>query len=169
MKFREHKIGETLCQKKLTTDDVAQFKQAIVNEFYYQMYFDDLPFWGFIGKVEEKSDNKGSQYYLFKHVQFDVLYNGNRVIEIHAFGDPNHVVDITENVNIDVKFTYSVIWNTTTTHFESRMDRYSRTSLLPIYQKVHWFSFVNSIVIILLLMGWLTLIYMRHLKSDLRK
>ncbi|KAF7823233.1 transmembrane 9 superfamily member 5 [Senna tora] len=172
LKFREHKIGETLCQKKLTIDEVAKFKQAIIDEFYFQMYFDDLPFWGFIGKVEEESwtvGGKGPKYYLFKHVQFDVLYNGNQVIEIHAFGDPNHAVDITENVDIDVKFTYSVIWNTTSAHFENRMGRYSRTSMLPTYQKLHWFSFINSVVIILLLMGLLSLLYMRHLKSDLKK
>ncbi|XP_028756875.1 transmembrane 9 superfamily member 5 [Neltuma alba] len=172
LKFREPKIGETLCQKKLTIDEVAKFKQAIIDEFYFQMYLDDLPFWGFIGRVEEESwavGGKGPKYYLFKHVQFDVLYNGNQVIEINAFGDPNLSVDITESVDVDVKFTYSVIWNTTSTHFENRMDRYSRTSLLPIYQKVHWFSFVNSIVIIFLLMGLLSVLYMRHLKSDLKR
>ncbi|XP_054815803.1 transmembrane 9 superfamily member 5 isoform X2 [Prosopis cineraria] len=172
LKFREHKIGETLCQKKLTIDEVAKFKQAIIDEFYFQMYLDDLPFWGFMGRVEEESwtvGGKGPKYYLFKHVQFDVLYNGNKVVEINAFGDPSLAVDITENVGVDVKFTYSVIWNATSIHFENRMDRYSRTSLLPIYQKVHWFSFVNSIVIIFLLMGLLTVLYMRHLKSALKR
>ncbi|KAK4286346.1 hypothetical protein QN277_002911 [Acacia crassicarpa] len=172
LKFREHKIGETLCQKKLSIDEVAKFKQAIIGEFYFQMYLDDLPFWGFIGRAEEESwagGGKGPNYYLFKHVQFDVLYNGNQIIEINAFGDPNLAVDITDNVGVDVKFTYSVIWNTTSAHFENRMGRYSRTSLLPVYQKVHWFSFVNSIVIIFLLMGLLTVLYMRHLKSDLKR
>ncbi|KAI9072697.1 hypothetical protein K1719_045344 [Acacia pycnantha] len=172
LKFREHKIGETLCQKKLSIDEVAKFKQAIIGEFYFQMYLDDLPFWGFIGRAEEESwagGGKGPKYYLFKHVQFDVLYNGNQIIEINAFGDPNLAVDITDNVGVDVKFTYSVIWNTTSTHFENRMGRYSRTSLLPVYQKVHWFSFVNSIVIIFLLMGLLTVLYMWHLKSDLKR
>ena len=53
-----------------------------------QMFYDDLPIWGFIGKVEkimtqsskawEKHDLK---YYLFTHIHFDILYNGDRVIE----------------------------------------------------------------------------------------
>ncbi|XP_061374101.1 transmembrane 9 superfamily member 5 [Gastrolobium bilobum] len=171
-KFREHKIDETLCQNKLTIDQVASFKKAINRDFYFQFYLDDLPFWGFIGKLEEDSwspGRGGPNYYLFTHVQFDVLYNGNRVIQVNAFGDPNRAVDVTKDVDIDVKFTYSVIWNATELHFEQRMDKYSRASLLPLYRQVHWFSFINSIVIILLLIGLLALLYMRHLKSDLKR
>lgn len=172
-KFREDKIDETLCQKKLTIDEIGTFKQAINSEFYFQFYLDDLPFWGFIGKLEDESlihSGGGSNYYLFTHVQFDVLYNRNQVIEVKAFGDPNRAVDITKDVDIDnVKFSYSVIWNTTELHFENRMERYSRASLLPLYRQVHWFSYINSVVIILLLVGLLALLYSRHLKSDIKK
>ncbi|XP_045832320.1 transmembrane 9 superfamily member 5 [Trifolium pratense] len=171
-KFREDKIDETLCQKKLTIDEIGSFKEAINSEFYFQFYLDDLPFWGFIGKLEDQNlihGGGGSNYYLFTHVQFDVLYNGNRVVEVKAFGDPNRAVDITKDVVIDVKFTYSVIWNATERQFENRMGRYSKASLLPMYRQVHWFSFINSIVIILLLIGLLALLYTRHLKSDLKK
>ncbi|KAA8549864.1 hypothetical protein F0562_001548 [Nyssa sinensis] len=172
LKFREDKAGEILCQKKLKGDEVAKFRDAVIEDFYFQMYYDDLPLWGFIGKVEEESwtvDGKGPKYYLFKHVQFDALYNGNQIIEISAFSDPNHVVDITEDVETTVKFTYSVFWNATSSPFENRMDKYSRTSLLPTHRQIHWFSFVNSIVIIVLLIGLLTLLFMRHLKNDLKK
>ncbi|KAK7263401.1 hypothetical protein RJT34_30990 [Clitoria ternatea] len=173
-KFREDKIGVTLCQKKLTVHQVAIFKQAINRDFYFQFYLDDLPFWGFIGKLEEdglSSGGGGPSYYLFTHVQFDVLYNGNRIVQVNAFGDPNKAVDITRDVgaDVDVKFTYSVIWNATELRFENRMDRYSSASLMPVHRQVHWFSFVNSIVVILLLIGLLALLYMRHLRSDLKK
>lgn len=171
-KFREDKIDVALCQKRVTVDEVVSFNEAINSDFYFQFYLDDLPFWGFIGKLEEDSwspGGGGTKYYLFTHAQFDVLYNGNRVVQVNAFGDPNRAVDITKDVDVDVKFTYSVSWNATTLHFENRMDRYSRASLLPVYRQVHWFSFINSIVIILLLVGLLALLYMRHLKSDLKK
>ncbi|XVF19714.1 hypothetical protein REPUB_Repub11eG0134700 [Reevesia pubescens] len=171
LNFRESKIVEALCHKKLEGDDVAKFRDAVINDFYFQMYYDDLPFWGFVGKIEDDSwtlEEKAPKYFLFKHVQFDVLYNGNQVIEVRAFSDPDQVVDITEDVGIDVKFTYSVIWNATSSAFDTRMDRYSRASSLPIRQQIHWFSFINSIIIILLLMGLLTLLFMRRLKNDLR-
>ncbi|KAK9279648.1 hypothetical protein L1049_013328 [Liquidambar formosana] len=172
LKFREEKSGVALCQKKLKHDDVAMFRDAVINDFYFQMYYDDLPLWGFIGKVGQESwafNQRGPQYYLFKHVHFDVFYNGNHVIEIRAFSDPNHVVDITEDVEIDVKFTYSVFWNATSAQFENRMDKYSRASFLPTHRQIRWFSFVNSAVIIVLLMGLFSVLFMRHLRNDMRR
>lgn len=172
LKFREDKTGATLCQKKLKRDEVGIFRDAVINDFYFQMYYDDLPLWGFIGKVEQENWNikqRGPKYYLFKHVHFDAFYSGNQVIEIHAFSDPNHVMDITEDVEIDVKFTYSVLWNGTSAQFGSRMDKYSRASFLPTHRQIHWFSFVNSVVIIILLMGLFTMFFLRHLRNDMRK
>ncbi|KAL6341781.1 hypothetical protein AAG906_038025 [Vitis piasezkii] len=172
VEISEGQNWETLCQKKLKGDEVAKFRNAVSNDFYFQMYYDDLPLWGFIGKVEDENwtvNENGPKYYLFKHVQFDALYNGNQIIEIRAFSDPNHVVDITEDVDISVKFTYSILWKETYTQFENRMDKYSRASLFPTHQQIRWFSFINSFVVIVLLMGLLTMIFMRHLKNDLRK
>ncbi|KAE8688726.1 Transmembrane 9 superfamily member 5 [Hibiscus syriacus] len=143
LNFRENKVAKTLCHKKLEEDDIAKFKYAVINDFYFQIYYDDLPFWGFVGKIEDNSwtlEDKSPKYFLFQHVQFEVLYNGNQIIEVHAIGDPNQVVDITKDAVIDVEFTYSVTWNTTSATFDTRMDRYSKASSLPAHQKIHWFS-----------------------------
>lgn len=45
--------------------------------------YDDLPLWGFIGKVDKegKTDPSEYKYYLFRHMHFDILYNNDRVIE----------------------------------------------------------------------------------------
>ncbi|KAL0460056.1 UNVERIFIED_CONTAM: Transmembrane 9 superfamily member 5 [Sesamum latifolium] len=172
LEFAVNKTGAALCQQKLNSGEIAKFRHAITYNFYYQMYYDDLPLWAFIGKVEEGNwtdDGKGPKYLLFTHVQFDALYNGNQVIEIHAFSDPSHAIDVTEDVDVKVDFTYSVSWKRTSTPYKNRMDTYSAASLLPILQKTHWFSFVNSIVIVILLMGLLTVLFMRHLKNDIRK
>ncbi|KAJ0020523.1 hypothetical protein Pint_31891 [Pistacia integerrima] len=172
LNFMEQKTGTILCSKKLNGYEVAKLRNAVFNDFYFQMYYDGLPLWGYVGKIEEDSrslSEKRSKYFLFTHVQFDALYNGNQIIEICAFSDPNHIVDITEDVDINVKFTYSVSWNETEGQFETRMDKYSRASLLPVHHQIHWFSFINSVVIIVLLMGLLVLLFMRHLKNDLMK
>ncbi|KAL8496367.1 hypothetical protein ACS0TY_020180 [Phlomoides rotata] len=172
LEFAVNKTRTILCQQKLNKDDVSKFRDAISNDFYYQMYYDDLPLWAYIGKIEDDSwtaDGKGQKYFLFTHVKFDALYNGNQVIEIHAFSDPSHVVDVTEDVDVKVEFTYSIFWTETNMLYDSRMERYSRASLLPVLHQSHWFSLVNSIVIIILLMGLLTLLFTRHLKNDLRK
>ena len=169
--FREEKSLKILCQKKLRVAEIAKFRDAVIKDFFFQMYYDDLPFWAFVGKVEESwtLDQKRPKYYLFTHVQFDALYNENQIIEVQAFSDPSHVLDITEDVETFVEFTYSVNWNATSVKFKNRMEKYSKASLLPIRQKIHWFSFINSIVIIVLMMGFLTLLIMRRLKNDMRK
>ncbi|KAG7019323.1 Transmembrane 9 superfamily member 5 [Cucurbita argyrosperma subsp. argyrosperma] len=172
MKFREDKPWETLCEKKLKGAEVSLFREAVRNDFYFQMYCDNLPVWGFIGKIDEQSwtlNKQGPRYYLFTHIQFDASFNGNEIVEVNAFSDPNHVIDITEEVELNVKFTYSIFWNETSAQYGDRMNKYLRASLLPISQKIHWFSFLNSVAIIVLLMGLLTLLFMRHLKNDLMK
>uniref|UniRef100_A0A803LD23 Transmembrane 9 superfamily member n=1 Tax=Chenopodium quinoa TaxID=63459 RepID=A0A803LD23_CHEQI len=172
IRFQEMKIAEEWCTTKLGREELVKFRDAIQRDYYFQMFFDDLPFWGFIGKVEGESLNpymKGSRSYLFTHVQLDILYNDNNVIEVHAFSDPNHVVDITEDAAINVKFTYSANWNATSIRFANRMKRYSKASLLSPVQQLHWFSVINSAVIILLSMGILAVLYWWNIKNDLRK
>jgi hypothetical protein len=58
---------------------------------HLQMYYDDLPLWGFIGKVEKilwPGQPAEMRYYLFTHVHFDISYNNDRVIEINVSTDP---------------------------------------------------------------------------------
>ena len=50
------------------------------------MYYDDLPVWGFIGRVDKAISNAGDptlRVLLFTHVDFDVKYNGDRVVEVN--------------------------------------------------------------------------------------
>ncbi len=47
------------------------------------MYYDDLPVWGFIGKVEKliKTGVRKPvlKYYLFTHLHFEMYYNADKV------------------------------------------------------------------------------------------
>ncbi|GAB4837022.1 Transmembrane 9 super member 2 [Ancistrocladus abbreviatus] len=132
------------------------------------MYYDDLPLWGFLGKVDndEKTDPSQHKYYLFRHINFGILYNEDRVIEINAQSDPNVLVDLTENREVDVEFTYIVKWKETNTPFERRMEKYSQSSSLPHHLEIHWFSIINSCATVLLLTVFLATILMRVLKND---
>ncbi|CAA0810689.1 Transmembrane 9 superfamily member 5 [Striga hermonthica] len=172
LEFAVNKTQAVLCQRTLNKGNVSRFRESIKNGFYYQMYFDDLPLWAYIGKVEHGSlaiDGHGPKYFLFTHVQFDALYNGNQVIEVHALGHPSHAVDVTADVDLEIKFTYSVSWKGTSAPYKDRMDRYWGASLLPVIRQTHLFSFVNFFIMLILLLGLLAVIFMRHLKNDLRK
>ena len=63
-------------------------------DYYFQMVYDDLPFWGFIGKLEKLLKPSGTElkYFVFTHAHFDVFYNKDKVIEIKVTTDPSHTV-----------------------------------------------------------------------------
>ena len=43
--------------------------QAVKEDYYFQMFYDDLPIWGFVGKMEKIDKPHGAEfrYYLFTH------------------------------------------------------------------------------------------------------
>uniref|UniRef100_A0A1D1XZ19 Transmembrane 9 superfamily member n=1 Tax=Anthurium amnicola TaxID=1678845 RepID=A0A1D1XZ19_9ARAE len=171
LNFREDKQSKIICKKTLSKEEVAKLRDAVAKDYYFQMYYDDLPFWGFLGKVDkdDKLDPSDYKYLLFKHIHFDILYNDDRVIEINVQTDPNLSVDISEDKEADVDFSYSVSWKPTEIPFEKRMEKYSKASSLPQHLEIHWFSIINSCVTVLLLTGFLATILMRVLKNDFIK
>ncbi|XRB23606.1 transmembrane 9 superfamily member [Pseudoscourfieldia marina] len=170
--FRVDKESEALCSKTLNEKDLGKFRQAVKDDYYFQMYYDDLPIWGFIGKTEKilrRGAKPEFRYYLFTHVHFDISYNGDRIIEINVSTDPLRTVDITDGDSATVDFSYSVKWKETTIPYARRMEKYSRYSFLPQHLEIHWFSIINSCVTVLLLTGFLATILMRVLKNDFVK
>ena len=169
--FRVDRENESLCERTLSANDLKKFRRAVKDDYYFQMYYDDLPIWGFVGKIE-KILNPGApelRYYLFTHVHFDVAYNGDKVIEINVSTDPLRTVDITDGDSVRVEFSFSVKWKETRIPFNRRMEKYSRYSFLPQHLEIHWFSIINSCVTVLLLTGFLATILMRVLKNDFIK
>ncbi|RZB92421.1 Transmembrane 9 superfamily member 3 isoform C [Glycine soja] len=126
LEFQRDKESISVCNRKLSKQDVARFRSAVRKDYYFQMYYDDLPIWGFIGKVDkEGKDPSDYRYFLYKHIHFDVFYNKDRVIEINVRTDPNALVDLTKDSEVDAEFLYTVKWKETNTPFEKRMDRYA--------------------------------------------
>ncbi|CAD7700344.1 unnamed protein product [Ostreobium quekettii] len=157
---------QELCQKDLSDADVAKFRKAVKEDYYYQMYFDDLPIWGLFGRPET---TPGTKYYLYTHTHFDIAYNGDRVIGVNVSTDPNKAVDITSVGHVTLPFTYSVKWHQTELTFDRRLEKYSKYSVVPEHLEIHWFSIINSCVTVLLLTGFLATILMRVLKNDFMK
>ncbi|KAF2269078.1 hypothetical protein CC78DRAFT_302444 [Lojkania enalia] len=64
-----------------------------------------------------------------------------------------------------VTYTYSVYWSSSPTSFATRWDKY-----LHVYDpKIHWFSLVNSAVIVVFLIGMVSTILVRTLKKDIAR
>ncbi|WMV18907.1 hypothetical protein MTR67_012292, partial [Solanum verrucosum] len=95
---------EIICRKKLTKDEVAQFRRAVDKDYNFEMHYDELPLWGLIRRVEnreETEDTKYYKYFLYKHIHFNIHYNMDRVIEITARMDPHSVLDLTGDREVD--------------------------------------------------------------------
>ena len=172
IEFGVDKENQDLCAQFLERKEVEKFRRAVKNDYYFQMLFDDLPIWGFIGKVEKIMRAGGTaenKYFLFTHVHFEISYNDDRVIEINLSTDPLRTIDITADEALSVRFSYSVHWKETHIKFKDRMEKYSRYSFLPEHLEIHWFSIVSSCVTVVLMMGFLASILLRVLKNDFVK
>ncbi|GAB4814909.1 hypothetical protein N2152v2_001955 [Parachlorella kessleri] len=174
LSFRVDRDRSLLCKKTLAKDELKEFQDAIKDDYYFQFFYDDLPIWGYVGKVERVKGEDGktnTKLYLFTHIHFDVSYNKNQIVEINVSTDPSQVVDVSDDVTGEVtaEFTYSVSWKESSTPFDKRMDKYRRYQFLKQHLEIHWFSIINSCVTVLLLTGFLATILMRVLKNDFVK
>jgi hypothetical protein len=50
-----------------------------------------------VEKIIPKAGQPEYKYYLFTHLNFDIKYNGDNVIEINVLADPQKAVDISED------------------------------------------------------------------------
>ena len=80
-------------------------------------------------------------------------------------GDTQTAVELSETGETKVVYTYSVYWRPSSTPFATRWDKY-----LYVYDpKIHWFSLVNSAVIVIFLVGMVSTILIRTLRKDIAR
>lgn len=165
LEFLVDKQSEVLCQKKLSKKDVADFRSAVSRDYLFEMHYDDLPLWGFLGRVEKDGSVDPGQYKycLYKHLYFEILYNKDRIIRVSARTDPKDCLEITDDKDVQVDFLYSANWTETGIEFEKRIEKYSRSNSDEIL------SVIGSCVTTLLLTGFLVAILVQALKTDLEK
>jgi hypothetical protein len=84
-----------------------------------------------------------------------------------VFMQTDRRVDITdETKDMHIQFSYSVEWVEEQILWKHRMQRYADSRFLPSTFEIHWLSIINSIVLVLLLTAFLTIILLRVLKND---
>ncbi|KAI7061307.1 endosomal P24A protein-like protein, partial [Hortaea werneckii] len=80
-------------------------------------------------------------------------------------GNPDVPMVLDENGQSHVTWTYSVYWRPSPTSFATRWDKY-----LHVYDpKIHWFSLINSAVIVMFLIGMVSTILIRTLRKDIKR
>jgi hypothetical protein len=76
--------SNTVCKLILDDDKVKEFDGAIKSHYWYEMFLDDLPVWGFVGEI--KKDSGSESALIYTHKKFDISFNNNRVRPAHLLG-----------------------------------------------------------------------------------
>mmetsp|Transcript_26490 Transcript_26490/g.82733 ORF Transcript_26490/g.82733 Transcript_26490/m.82733 type:complete len:600 (+) Transcript_26490:2207-4006(+) len=173
--FNDDIPWRTLCTQTLQPEDVEKFADAIEHDYYFEMFVDDLPMWGFVGIVQGNEvlvgHIEGSRVLIFPHVHFTFGKNGNQIVSATLSTNPERAIEIPKDPEAsgpqDIIFSYSVEWvEESNLKYEDRMSRYHDSTFLPTTFEIHWLSIINSFVLVLLLTAFLSVILMRVLRND---
>jgi len=179
-------ILETCTTSPLTDDQVKLFSTAAEDQWFYQMYVDDLPVWGMVGELlpdleAAKGENFGNDLshleeavakheekrgefkpYVYTKRTLQISYNADRIIKVDLTSEPASLTEVKAGVTL--KFELDIQWVQTNTPFHSRFDRYLDHAFFK--HQIHWFSIFNSFMMVLFLMGLVALILLRTLRKD---
>ena len=163
----------SLCQDFLDDEDIKKLKDAIEYDYFFEIYIEDLPMWGYIGEVAHEEfllgkSIQGARVYLYTHLHFTIGFNNDQIVTANVTTDPNKRLDITDGITgQEIDFSYSVEWvHTPEIQWKDRLKRYTDSTFLPTTFEIHWLSIINSFVLVMLLTAFLTIILMRILKRD---
>jgi transmembrane 9 superfamily protein 3 len=166
--FKEPVNKQALCSKQFLEQDIAIFKYAIENQYWFQAYVDDLPLYGNIGLFK---DNK---YFLYTHKNFVISTNNDQIIQVNMTS--SEPVELGNVKDVTLKFTYSVgtliifnliDWVQTTQPFHSRFKHYLDSSFFE--HEIHWWSILNSFIMVLFLVALVIVILLRTLRKDMSR
>ncbi|RDL35696.1 uncharacterized protein BP5553_06308 [Venustampulla echinocandica] len=91
--------------------------------------------------------------------------SGSAVNDQNHCGQGGRPLTLSETEETTVTWTYSVYWRESPTAWATRWDKY-----LHVFDpKIHWFSLINSTVIVIFLTGTVISILMRALRKDIQR
>eukprot|EP01120_Amphizonella_sp_Union-15-10_P016630 TRINITY_DN887_c0_g1_i1.p1 TRINITY_DN887_c0_g1~~TRINITY_DN887_c0_g1_i1.p1 ORF type:complete len:583 (-),score=68.76 TRINITY_DN887_c0_g1_i1:96-1844(-) len=151
-------VKKSLCTiDRLSEADAEVFELAIKNQYWYELFCDDLPIWGMVGDVSEKDPNMA---YIYTHKRFVFGFNGDRIIEVKLIQEDLKPVV----AGVSLEFVYSAEWHPSEMEYEHRFDKYLDDTFFE--HQIHWFSIFNSFMMVVFLVGLVSMILMRTLKKD---
>lgn len=91
--FRDSVDWRLLCKKELDEEDLKKLKKAIHNNYFFEMFVEDLPMWGYIGDVSdedvimEEFEGDSGRTFLFPHLHFILGYNNDQIVAARVTTD----------------------------------------------------------------------------------
>ncbi|KAM8715176.1 hypothetical protein ACLKA7_002253 [Drosophila subpalustris] len=182
-----------------TKEDSATVAERIQHEYFVHLLVDNLPVATRIVNVNNPNDITYEHGYRLGQVDGDNIYINNHlkfILSYHMYtkdkyrvvgfevltGSVNHkelkfeddTCNFPDNprpqlVNpsgeTKLYFTYSVVWKESKVSWASRWDIYLGMRDV----QIHWFSIINSLVVVFFLSGILTMIMIRTLRRDIAR
>ncbi|XP_051858125.1 transmembrane 9 superfamily member 4 isoform X2 [Drosophila albomicans] len=182
-----------------TKEDSATVAERIQHEYYVHLLVDNLPVATRIVSANNPNDITYEHGYRLGQVDGDNIYINNHlkfILSYHMYTkDKYRVVGfevVTGSVNhkelkfeddtcnfpdnprpqlvnpsgeTKLYFTYSVVWKESKVSWASRWDIYLGMRDV----QIHWFSIINSLVVVFFLSGILTMIMIRTLRRDIAR
>lgn len=172
--FLENIEYKKLCTKDLEKKEIDDWANAVERDYFFELFIDALPVWGYIGEVQEDDQlmhTGESRVYVYSHLHFDIGHNDNQIVQVNvSFGPPPQFfpekVDITNKAHMSITSSYSVEWHESTLAWKNRYSNLHKESFLPSTLEVHWLSIINSFVLVVLLTVFLSIILVRVIKND---
>ena len=161
IRFQVEIQWQALCTVHVLKEEVDAFRKAIMERYQYEILIDDVPVEGFVGEI--LPDQKVAR--LYTHVDFLIYYNQDRVISARLTTDENRAVPFSRD-EMEIEFSYSVTWVHTDVAFANRKNFNEDKSMFPHAFEIHWLSIINSVVLVVLLTGFVSVILYRIVKSD---
>lgn len=168
--YIENKPRTPLCQVTLTPEDYAQVVVMTKEKWYYEFVLDDLPMNGFVGKY----GTDDGDVFLTTHYHINVFANleeGSIIFANLSYSTTNEIVKLSRDVASNppvINFTYSVDWFLVNIQHKER-SKFHHIFFFPVLKNdiaVHWYSIMNSLLVIFFLLCALFVIFTRIIKSD---
>lgn len=127
-----------------------------------------------LGVISEADKNKASGYEIvgFEVVPCSIKYDPDKMEKLHMYDriDPTSCPSELDKAQIirqreRVSFTYEVEFEKSKTRWPSRWDAYLKME----GARVHWFSILNSLMVIFFLAGIVFVIFLRTVRRDLTR
>jgi transmembrane 9 superfamily protein 3 len=156
--FKKATPRQVLCTLDLTETQAQKLITMVNEQYWYQLYVDNLPMWASLGKVSPPPE-RAARIYL--HQRISIGFNDYRIV----------VANLTAENDVPIppkggplEFTYSVEWSSSRVSFENRFRRYLDDTFFE--HRIHWFSIFNSFMMVLFLSGLVVTILSRTLRAD---
>ena len=157
IRFKTDTRVTSICTMKPTDADRARWKEMIEQQYWYQLYSDDLPMWATFGKMIDGVPHIHTQQ------KFSFGVNGNQIVQANLVAS-EPVSIATEKTFV---FTYTAEFVESELPFSRRYERYLDNTFFE--HRIHWLSVSNSFMMVFVLVLIVLAILHRTLRDDFAK